>query len=63
MSLTDFANRTLAENKLLKVTSAAPAPTPRSQQAPAPVPQGGVRQVQRDVSVNHTIIEQMKAAQ
>ena len=32
-------------------------------QAPAPVPQGGVRQVQRDVSVNHTIIEQMKAAQ
>lgn len=65
MSLTDFANRTLAENKLLKVTGAAPAPTPRTQQqAPAQAPQGGgLRQPQRDVSVNHAIIEQMKSAQ
>ena len=65
MSLTDFANRTLAENKLLKVTGAAPAPTPRlQQQAPAQAPQGnGLRQPQRDVSVNHAIIEQMKSAQ
>lgn len=63
VTLKDFANRTFAENKLLEVTGATSPATPRTPQTLA-TPQGnGLRQPQRDVSVNHAIIEQMKSAQ